>query len=140
MARPIKKNSMVAAAQLAPTDQVDHRELRQRDLPEPRDRQALAGIGGIIAKDYFYIRNSRLPNAQKHFPVDPIKRTADKCFSHAVGGALYIDEPTSLAEVKICKEKALAMKLEGVRYAYIDQDMELEDVLKQLEGTTIGVA
>jgi hypothetical protein len=140
MARP-KKNPMITASQLPPTDTVDHKEVRQRDLPEPKDPRIAAGLAGEIAQDFFYVRNSRIPNAVKHFPVDPLKRTVDKYFERAAGGPLYIDEPVTESEIKICQEKAKIMELERARYAYITQEMELDDVLRQFEKEPdIGVA
>lgn len=133
MARP-KKNPLVSAAQLPPTHGVDHREPKQRELPDPIDRSALSGMGGEIAEDHFYVRNSRIPNAQSHFPVDPLKRTVDKYFEMAKGGPLYIDEPLTESDIKICQEKAVAMKKENARYAYITRDMDIEDVRKQIDG------
>lgn len=106
---------------------------KQKERPEPRNMMRFLGIAAEVAQDTTYIRNTRIPNPMKHFPNDPLKRTVDKYFRDAVGGPLYIDEPTTALDIKYCEEKAKVMRIERARYAYIAPDMDIGDVRAQLE-------
>ena len=129
------RNNSVAASQLpAQSIILNKASTPNKELPEPRSRRSFLGMSADVAQDDHYIRNTRIPNSLKWFPVDPLLRTVDKYFPYAVGGPLYIDEPKSNAEIEQCLKKAEALKAEGARYAYIGPDMELDDVLVQLGG------
>lgn len=128
----------VAASQLKAPELTD-----KASMPKEQkgfDVKQYLGLSAQVAQDTTYIRNTRYPNAAKHFPVDPIMRTVDKYFRDAVGGPLYLDEPQTELDIARCKKKAEVMRIERLRYAYIAPDMELEDVLAQLEEGSRGVA
>lgn len=101
------------------------------------DAAAFLGLAAKLAQDTQYTGNWRIPNALKHFPTDPILRTVEKYFPYAVGGPIYIDEPTDDVELEQCQKKAIALHEEGMRYFIITRemhDMEEHDALEQLRG------
>lgn len=129
MGKANKKNAAVAATQLPP------QELTSEMPKEPKgfNVEAYLGLSAKVAKSTVYYRNKKFKNADKHFPISPLMRTTDKYFPFAEGGELYIDEPQAEHEIKDCLKKAVAMKAEKIRYAYITPDFDLEDVMEQLQ-------
>jgi hypothetical protein len=127
----LDKNNPIGAAQLPSpekTTQVWRKE------PTSQENKEVLTIAGKIAKSPIYCRNYKIPNAIRHFPVEPLMRTVDKYFQFADGGPLWVDEPVSERDVINCRRKAEAMAKEKARYAYIEKDMTLNDVLGQLDS------
>ncbi len=98
----MSKNEKMAVAVSKPTQmtatKAEARKLngKRADKQDPKQEIGLAAqVAGITT----YVKNWRIPHAQKNFPYDPLMRTVDKYFQYAKGGPLYIDEPTNPADV-----------------------------------------
>lgn len=89
------------------------------------------------AKSSIYFKNyyvAELREKYKHF--DRMKRI-DKAFPYAKlsdhsTALLLIDEPKNETELELCFKKAEIMKQLGYKYAIIEQDSNLFDVLSQV--------
>lgn len=132
------KNASVAAVLMPATQMME--SSRVKELPEPRNMKQFLGLSAQIAQDTVYCRNMKFPRGIEFFPTDPLMRTCDKYFQFAVGGPLWVDEPSDPVDIRRCIEKAKVMEVLGLRYVYISDDAELEDVLKQLKERPRGVA
>lgn len=89
--------------------------------------------------------NYKIPQAEKHFPVDINSRFVDKYYPYAVGGPLYVDEPTTEYKMIKAYEKQKILRKMGLRSLVIESygknDMALKDLnssladcYEQLEG------
>lgn len=109
---------------------------------EPRekkgfDQRAYLGVAAEVAQDTVYMSHTRWTNADKHFPHDPLLRTVDRYFPHAVGGPLHVDQPTTAQDVENCKRKAEAMKSEGLRYCYVPPSTDVEKAERDDDGRVV---
>lgn len=129
------KNENIGMTALQPTElSGSSAEARAMNPRRTLDREALLGMSAQISGSTTYSRNWKFKNADKLFPNEPLMRRVDKCFPYATGGMLLIDEPTTDRDVADCQRKADALKKEGIRYCYIKQDDEFEDVMKRLKA------
>lgn len=115
-----------------------HEEAPKQDAPTKvfgvaKKRNALITLADQIARDKTVVyKNHPWPGGAKSFPNEFKLHTVSLYYPHAEGGPLFIDEPMFPHEVETCKRKAVVMKQLGHRYAYIDRDATLDDVVLQL--------
>lgn len=127
-----KKNPKMAVSVVAPKELVGSKAEATRLNPAKTPEERL-GMAAKVAESSIYTRNWKFKNADQHYPHHPVMRRVEKHFPYAVGGPLFLDEPTADLEIQECKQKALVMAQEGLRYCYITRDMTLEEVRKQLK-------
>lgn len=105
---------------------------------EPRDPWSHLGLAAKIANSITCYRNKKFENADKYYPYNPAARTCDLFFPYAKVNEsvmeLYLDQPENDDQVASCIEKSQYMRKEGLKYAYIAAEMDIEDVLLQLEA------
>lgn len=125
MARP-RKNPEIHATIVKPGDapKVERKVL---------DRSALLGISAKIAGSTICNRNWPWKNARTHFQNQPLLVTVDKYYPWAEGGALFVDEPVTAEEEKMCEKKAPFLKKEGLRYLVIKREMTEAEARAQVE-------
>ena len=130
-----KKNAQVAMTALPARELTATKAEAKKLNPKPDEQNAptLASLACKVAGTNVSTGNWKFKNADKHFPHDPVSRRVDRYFGNAVGGPLYVDYAHGAEDVKRCQKKAAILAQEGLRYCYIEDDMELEDVLAQLE-------
>ena len=70
------------------------------------------------------------------FPHSASMRYVLWYFPHAIGGPLYIDEPTTKQEIEACEKKSKAIKVlnNGYRYIYITTEMSVAEALTELDN------
>jgi|SRR5271166_2262931 len=138
MSKKDKSQNFIAANQVSSNYKKDvlfDDQEENLDKPDriPVDTETYLGIPAKVAKSTIYIRNTRVPNWQKYFMQKPLHATVDYYFPHAEGGELYLDTPETKTDLDRCKEKVWVMREERKRYAYITEEMDVEDVLTQLK-------
>lgn len=92
----------------------------------------LDGVAERVAGCLYTTKNYRIPNAEEHFPHEPLLRRIDKYFRSEELGELFIDQPSSREEIAGCERKAKVMQKLGLRYAYVTKDMDEGDLRRAL--------
>lgn len=105
---------------------------RQKKTTEFKTLAEQAARSSIFFKNLYL---EELRETYKHF--DRFKRI-DKAFPYAkvgtaeAGQLVLIDEPVTEADLEVCLQKAPVVRGLGYRYAIIEKDSTLFDVLEQL--------
>ncbi len=123
------KNPLIHARQVTPG------AITTGDLPNKTQMDyEFLGLSSKIAESTICNRNWPWKNARIHFIDQPLLRTVDKYYPQAKGGPLYIDEPLTKEEEKLCEIKRPKMLQEKLRYIVINKEASEHEVRSQLKG------
>lgn len=135
-----KANAKIAAKTLPPVTLVPaeagFHQARKRDqvtsTPEFKTLAEQVAKSSVVMKNWYidelrekYRHFDRMKRVDKVFPYAKLSENADPCM-------ILIDEPRSEYEVDICYQKAKIVRGLGYKYAVIEDDSTLFDVLEQL--------
>lgn len=81
-----------------------------------------------VAQSKYFELNYRIPEAEKHFPDEIKPRFVTKYFQFAKGGPLWVDEPTSEAEMLHAYTKQKILRKLGLRSLVIEIGAEHKDL------------
>lgn len=135
-----KANAKIAArvlppVQIVPMDDRAHKALKRDQVTSTNEFKTLAeqvAKSTIVMKNWYvdelrqkFRHFDRMKRVDKVFPYAKLAEGAEPCM-------ILIDEPRSEVDVDICYQKARLLRELGYRYAVIEDDSTLFDVLEQL--------
>ena len=117
-------------------------EPRKREAIERSDRSKstteFKTLAEQAARSTVYFKNFYLEELREQYKHYDRFRRVDKAFPYAKLGAgqesvlVLFDEPVTESDLEVCFQKVAVMKKLGYRYAIIEKDSTLFDVLEQL--------
>lgn len=134
-----KANAKIAAkilppVALVPADDRTHRALKRDEVtttPEFKTLAEQAAKSSIVMKNWYtpelrekYRHFDRMKRIDKVFPYAKLTEHGEPCM-------VLVDEPRTEYDVDVCYQKAKMMRDLGYRYAVIEKDTTLYDVLEQ---------
>jgi hypothetical protein len=122
-----------------PSQDPFHKDVEKDDSKAHKAKVAKAGsrtgrdghfatMAERVAKHHLYYLNHKIPDAEKHFPVDIYSRFVSKYFPYAEGGPLYVDEPRNDDEMFKAYEKQKVLKKMGLRSIVIMRAEKFKDL------------
>lgn len=116
------KNPKVKAAYM-PTRVAEHpteQETQQRTFSSmAAKRKQLTKLTDRLAGDEFFVTKWKMPKASEYFPTEWRMQHADLYYPYAVGGPLFIDQPTTTADIALCERKRQTLLKTEIRYIYV---------------------
>ena len=135
-----QKSAKIAAKTLPPVPLMPmtersvkvHQGDRVKETQEFKTLAEQAAKSRIVFKNYYleewrekYKHFDRMKRIDKMFPYAKLSENSAPCM-------VFIDEPKTEYDVDICYQKAKLLRQMGYKYAVIEEDTTLFDVLEQL--------
>jgi len=96
----------------------------------------------VLAKDKFHMKNQPIPKGKEHFPTEWRMQYTDLYYPYARldDGAispLWIDQPATEFDVKLCQRKKVVMNKLGLRYTYLEPGKGEPEARAILDDTNV---
>lgn len=110
-------------------------EAHERALKRAELRKKYSSTSDEVAESTVFFRNWKWDAENKHHPdsTEALERFVTKYYPYAIGGPLYVDEPTTQLQLKRSLEKQKKLRKLGLRVIVVQLDTTYFQALEQLD-------